>query len=215
MLVFLEFFFIIANSGTLTTYTTVPYVEGDHTSSTVVTTVEESLTPERVFISIVVLLSILLLSVLLVYSYQRNIHSHRKSINGVSNNQPVSKIRIIKGRELEVFSILENLSLKTKSILIDDLIPLLKFKNRKDFFKWFSELPSEVGLELQNNSIEFKDKKSLLHLKVCSICKGMISFQEKVGLCQNCHYLFHHSHITQWLKEHPSCPVCLNQIPKK
>jgi hypothetical protein len=159
-------------------------------------------TPESVILSIGVFLSVFFLSVLLLHSYSRKIRSHRKSIDGVSIFKSVSKIRSFR------------VSYKTKSILINDLIPLLKLKTRKSFFKCFSELPSEIDIELQDNSIEFKNTISLLHLKVCPICKGKISFQEKVGLCLSCRYLFHHNHISQWLRENPSCPVCLNRITK-
>jgi hypothetical protein len=213
MLIFFELFLIISNPGTVVT-STIPYVEEDHISSIEVSTIDGSLTLDRVILSISVFLSIFLLSVLLLHSYSRKIRSHRKSIDGVSNLKPVSKIRIFRESEIELLSILENLSYKTKSILIDDLILLLKLKTRKRFFKWFSELPSEIDIELQDNSIEFKNTISLLHLRVCPICKGNISFQEKVGLCQNCHYFFHHSHISQWLRENPSCPVCLNKTSK-
>ena len=91
-------------------------------------------------------------------------------------------------------------------------MPILGIKDRKLFFAWFIELPPELNVELQGNTLEFKNKISLTYLKTCSICKGSISKEQKIKLCQNCNYLFHQKHISDWMKKNPSCPVCLNGL---
>ncbi|MFX0173682.1 MAG: RING finger domain-containing protein [Candidatus Hodarchaeota archaeon] len=59
-----------------------------------------------------------------------------------------------------------------------------------------------------------EQQQKLRIISECCICRRDINTNEKAFVCPDCQTIYHHNHLSLWLKIRKKCPICKKQIKK-
>lgn len=57
-----------------------------------------------------------------------------------------------------------------------------------------------------------EQQQNLRKISECCICRKEVNSNEKTIVCPDCQTIYHHKHLSLWLKIRKKCPICKNLI---